>query len=243
MNLLNKLSFNGAKKLANSSKSTDENPYLNARRAWNGHVAGLTSALQIWQVVGITSLLISLASVGGMIYIGSQSKFIPLVFQQDSTGNTVSITRADRMPEATIEDYRTAVAQFIQNIRMVTVDADLQRKAVLHAYAFLNAQDPAALKANEYLNANNEVNPFSRAAHETVSIELRSVLRQSKKSWQVDWFETVRSRDGTPKTKPILMRAIVSIYHNPPTSETTDIEALRNPHFLYIRDFNWSKQI
>jgi len=243
MNFLKKISLNGLKKRSVKAVQSNDNPYLNARRTWNGHVAGLMSAIQIWQVVGITSLMISLASVGGMIYIGSQSKFIPLVFQQDSGGNTVSITRAEKIPDAKIDDYRTAVGQFIEHIRLVTADADLQRKAVLQTYAFLNAQDPAALKANEYLNGNKEVNPFNRAANETVSIELRSVLPQSKESWQVDWLETVRSRDGTQKAKPTLMRAIISIYQNEPTSETTDIEALRNPHFLYIRDFNWSKQI
>lgn len=243
MNMFKKINLNRLKKQSKDAVQSNDNPYLNARRAWNGHVAGLMSAIQVWQVVGITSLMISLASVGGMIYIGSQSKFIPLVFQQDSSGNTVSITRADRIPDAKTDDYRTAVAQFIEHIRLVTADADLQRKAVLQTYAFLNAQDPATLKANEYLNANKEVNPFNRAANETVSIEIRSVLHQSKESWQVDWLETIRSRDGEQKTKPTLMRAIVSIYQNEPTSETTDIEALRNPHFLYIRDFNWSKQI
>ena len=243
MNMLKKISFNGFNKQSKDLMQSNDNPYLSARRTWNGHVAGVMSALQVWQVVGITSLMICLASVGGMIYIGSQSKFIPLVFQQDASGNTVSITRADRIPDAKIDDYRTAVSQFIEHIRLVTADADLQRKAVLQTYAFLNAQDPATLKANEYLNANKEVNPFNRAANETVSIEIRSVLQQSKESWQVDWLETVRSRDGSLKTKPTLMRAIVSIYQNEPTSQTTDIEALRNPHFLYIRDFNWSKQI
>nr|WP_255466119.1 VirB8/TrbF family protein [Legionella sp. PC1000] len=48
---------------------------------------------------------------------------------------------------------------------------------------------------------------------------MRSVLQQSKESWQVDWLETVRSRDGSQKTKPTLMRAIVSIYQNEPTSQ------------------------
>jgi type IV secretion system protein VirB5 len=38
------------------------------------------------------------------------------------------------------------------------------------------------------------------------------------------------------------MRAIINLYQSEPTTETTDIEALRNPHFIYVRDFNWSKQ-
>src|SRR5690606_31613077 len=74
-----------------------DNPYLNAKRAWNFHTAGLMKSLQIWQLVSVGSLLITLAAIGGLITIGSQSKFIPLVFQQDASGNTLSVTRADRV--------------------------------------------------------------------------------------------------------------------------------------------------
>lgn len=68
-------------------KNLTSNPYLNARRAWNAHTAGLMKSLQVWQLVGLGSLLVALACVGGLITIGSQSKFIPLVFQQDANGN------------------------------------------------------------------------------------------------------------------------------------------------------------
>ncbi|QLZ70869.1 hypothetical protein FOLKNPGA_03688 (plasmid) [Legionella sp. PC1000] len=65
MNMLKKISFNGFNKQSKDLMQSNDNPYLNARRTWNGHVAGVMSALQVWQVVGITSLMISLASVGG----------------------------------------------------------------------------------------------------------------------------------------------------------------------------------
>lgn len=243
MSFIKKIKSQGYKKQSEVIALDSTNPYLNARRTWNGHVSGLMSAVQIWQVVAISSLLIGLASVGGMIHIGSQSKFIPLVFQQDSGGNTVSITRADKIPEAKVDDYRTAASLFIENIRLVTSDSELQRKAIFRAYAYLNASDPATIKANEYLNASKEVNPFNRAATETVYVEMRSVLHLSKESWQVDWVETVRHRDGSQKEKPVTMRAIVTLYQNEPTSQTTNIEALRNPHFLFVRDFSWSKHI
>ena len=53
-----------------------ENPYLSARRTWNEHVGSVVSSRQTWQVVGILSMLVALASVGGMIHIGSKSKYI-----------------------------------------------------------------------------------------------------------------------------------------------------------------------
>jgi hypothetical protein len=67
-----------------------ENPYLAARRTWNDHVGGVVSSRQTWQVIGILSLLIALAGVGGVIHIGSQSKFIPYVVEVDKLGQTVA---------------------------------------------------------------------------------------------------------------------------------------------------------
>ena len=241
MNWIKKLKYLSFGNKTPGTTTDTINPYLNARRTWNGHVSGVMSAIQVWQVVGLISLLIALASVGGMIHIGSQSKFIPLVFQQDLSGNTVSVTKADKIPEAKVDDYRTAALQFIEHIRLVTPDSEVQRKAVLQAYAYLNASDPATLKANEYLNGSKEANPFNRALNETVSTDIRSVLQLSKDSWQVDWAETVRHHDGSIKEQPFMMRAIVTLYQNEPTNQTTNIEALRNPHFLFVRDFSWSK--
>src|SRR3954471_7358817 len=73
-----------------------ENPYLSARRTWNEHVGGLVSSRQTWQVVGILSLMIALAGVGGMIHIGSQSKFIPYIIEVDKLGQAMAVAPAQR---------------------------------------------------------------------------------------------------------------------------------------------------
>jgi type IV secretory pathway TrbF-like protein len=212
------------------------NPYLNAKRAWNHHTAGLMKSLQLWQLVGLASLLISLASVGGLIVIGSQSKFIPLVFQQDASGNTLSVTRADKVGDASLDDYRAAAAHFIENIRMVSIDVELQKKAVFQVYSYLNQNDAALAKVQEFYN----VNPFERAAHEIVSIEIRSVLQESNDTWQVDWIENVRNRDGSVKEKPYKMKAMLSLYQNNELNDASNESILKNPHLIYVRDFNWS---
>ncbi|ARM33590.1 Conjugal transfer protein trbF [Legionella longbeachae NSW150] len=217
-----------------------DNPYLNAKRAWNFHTAGLMKSLQIWQLVSLGSLLITLAAIGGLITIGSQSKFIPLVFQQDASGNTLSVTRADKVGEASIDDYRAAAAHFIENIRMVSVDVTLQKKAVFQVYSYLNQNDAALTKVQEFYSDKQHSNPFDRAAHEIVSIEIRSVLQESADTWQVDWVETVRNRDGTLKEKPARMKAMVTMYQDNELNDASNESILKNPHLIYIRDFNWS---
>lgn len=226
--------------LKKKKNNLTDNPYLNSKRAWNFHTAGLMKSLQIWQLVCLGSLLITLAAIGGLITIGSQSKFIPLVFQQDASGNTLSVTRADRVGETNIDDYRAAAAHFIENIRMVSVDVALQKKAVFQVYSYLNQNDAALAKVQEFYSDKQHSNPFDRAAHEIVSIEIRSVLQESPDTWQVDWVETVRNRDGTLKEKPAQMKALVTMYQENELNDVSNESILKNPHLIYIRDFNWS---
>lgn len=229
-------------KLSLKKKKRDltDNPYLNAKRAWNFHTAGLMKSLQIWQLISLGSLLITLAAIGGLITIGSQSKFIPLVFQQDASGNTLSVTRADHVGDASIDDYRAAAAHFIENIRMVSFDVSLQKKAVFQVYSYLNQNDAALTKVQEFYSDKQHSNPFDRAAHEIVSIEISSVLQESEDTWQVDWVETVRNRDGTLKEKPAQMKALVTMYQDNELNDVSNESILKNPHLIYVRDFNWS---
>ena len=80
---------------AAESAPVDPNPYLNARRQWNEHVGGIAASRRLWQTMAILSMLIVLAAVGGIIAIGSQSKFIPYVVRVDSLGDAIATQRAD----------------------------------------------------------------------------------------------------------------------------------------------------
>ena len=218
-----------------------ENPYLSARRTWNEHVGSVVSSRQTWQVVGILSLLIALAGVGGVIHIGSQSKFIPYVVQVDKMGQTIAagpVTAADKADPRIVH---ATVADFITSARMVTPDVALQRKAVFKVYSVLSPNDPATAKMNEWLNGNADASPFKRAAKEMVSIEITSVIPQSPDTWQVEWAETTRDRQGTPKGKPVTWRALVTVYVAEVTPQTTDEQLRNNPLSVYVRDYSWSR--
>lgn len=218
-----------------------ENPYLSARRTWNEHVGSVVSSRQTWQVVGILSLLIALAGVGGVIHIGSQSKFIPYVVQVDKMGQTIAAGPVTAADKADARIVHATVADFIASARMVTPDVALQRKAVFKVYSVLSPNDPATAKMNEWLNGNADASPFKRAAKEMVNIEITSVIPQSPDTWQVDWTETTRDRQGALKGQPVPMRALVTVYTAEPTSQTTDEQLRNNPMGIYVRDYSWSR--
>jgi len=220
----------------------NSNPYLSARRTWNDHTQALMSSRQAWQIMGILALLVALVAVGGMIHIAQLSRFVPYVVQVDKLGQTAAVSVADKAAPADPRVIAAAISAFIANARLVTPDVALQRKAVFDVYALLPANGPATQKMTEFYNATEDSSPFKRAAKEMVSAEINTAMPQTADTWQVDWLETTRDRDGAMKGRPMLMRAMVTIFIVPPTPATTEEQLRKNPLGIYVRDFTWSRQ-
>lgn len=64
-----------------------ENPYLAARRTWNDHVGSQVASRRMWQIAALMAFMVVLAAIGGIIQIGSQSKFIPTSWKWTSSGS------------------------------------------------------------------------------------------------------------------------------------------------------------
>ena len=223
-------------------KKPADNPYLNSRRVWNDHVGSVLSSKRMWQAVALLSLMMALGAVGGIVHIGSQSKFVPYVIQTDKLGGAIAVGRADRAGPVDERVMQATLAAFVADARLVTPDVALQRNAVFRLYSMLNPNDPATPKMNEWLNGSKDSSPFARAAKEAVSVEIMSAIPQTPETWQIDWRETVRDRQGALKEKYV-MRALITVYVVAPSPETTDEQIRRNPLGIYVRDYNWAKQI
>ncbi len=219
------------------------NPYLSARRTWNDLMQAQVASRRSWEMIAILCLLIALASVGGIASIGSQSKFIPFLYQVDTHGHATAIGPVEQASQTDPRVLASAIGEFIANARLVTVDAALQRKAVYQVYAMLNEQDPATGKMNHWMNGTEDANPFTRAEKETVTVDISTVLPQTADTWEVTWLESVWDRKGEVKIPPVPMRALVTVYRAEPSATVSEDELRRNPLSVYVRDFSWSKQL
>lgn len=215
-----------------------ENPYLAARRTWNDHVGSQVAARRMWQLIAIIALLIVLAAIGGIIQIGSQSKFVPYVIEVDKLGQVAAAGPVQSTSPVDERVFKATVSEFINDARLVTPDIAVQRKAIFRIYSKLSSNDPATQKMNDYLNGDPEKTPFARATKEMVSIEISSVLPQTPDTWQVDWVETTRDRKGvvTGRTN---MRALVTVY-TADMNQQTEEQTWMNPLSIFIRDYSWS---
>src|ERR1700739_1540306 len=107
---------------SNGAEGRPSNPYLDARRNWNSEVDRAFSGRHALQLLVIASLLIALAAVGGIIYVGSQSKYVPYVIEVDRLGEAVAVAPAQIAGPADPRVVRAQLAAFIANARLVTPD-------------------------------------------------------------------------------------------------------------------------
>lgn len=217
-------------------------PYLNARRSWNSHVGSLIASRTLWQAVALISLLIAFASVGGVVYIGSQSKFVPYVVEVNKLGEAMAVAPASQADKVDQRIVRAATAEFIVNARTVTPDIAMQRRAIFKVYALMKSGSAATRKMTAFLNGSPDTNPFKRAEKQTVNIEVISAIPQTASTWQVDWVETQRTRRGEIMGKPYRMRALLNVGSNAMPPDASDDQIRLNPMGIYISDYSWSKQ-
>ncbi|NQY75139.1 MAG: conjugal transfer protein [Candidatus Margulisbacteria bacterium] len=211
------------------------NPFLNSRREWNEVVGDMAKREHFWRLTALMALSILFISIMGNIFQGTQAKLKPYIVEVDKLGNAVATQYAEHISTTDDRIIKALLARFIVNIRSVMVDATAQKRSILSAYGFLSSRDPAIQMVNEYFKKKS---PFQRAKEEIVAVEISSVLPISKKTWQIEWVEIIRSRGGIEIQKK-RMKAAASIKIFPPEDERM---VLKNPIGLYIENLNWSQQ-
>lgn len=215
----------------------EANPYLNAKRSWNSYVDSIRATRNIWMVIGMASMMIALVGAGGVIYIGSQSKFVPFVVQVDKFGDTISMGPLERANNADPRLVRASVSGFIKYMRSVSADGNLEKDMIFKVYAMVNEGDPAFKQIGDFFS-DKKTNPFKRAAEELVTVEISSVLEQTDNTWNVDWVEKTMTRDGTLMgTKT--WRATVTVYVAPPGKEMKLEQMMNNPMGIFVHSFSW----
>lgn len=215
-----------------------ESANFNAKNVWNSRISEFFWKYRAWQILTILSMLITLVAISGIIYIGSQSKFIPYIVEVNKLGETVVVGKAQT---GTIKDpriIRAKVANFIDTLRLVSIDPALQRNYIYKTYDSLRRGDPAFEKANIFYQ-DNKTNPFILGESISRNVEITSLNRQTDETYQIDWLEKTYDKKG------ILLyvkefRALVTVFLSPIDVESVD-KLIENPLGIFIKDYNISE--
>lgn len=212
-----------------------QNPYVDGRREWMERYGDLVTTASNWRLTALLSLVVTAIAVGGMAYSASQNHFIPYVVAVDRLGAPVAAGRADTAARADTRIVRAQLARWVSNTRSVYVDAAAQRAVIDEAYAMISRTGSSYNVLNQHFRA---ASPFDRAEKETVTVEVKTVLPIAGDTWQVEWVETTRGRNGQVQ-RTDEWQAAITVAISPPNDETT---ILRNPLGVYVTEFNWTKR-
>ena len=216
------------------------NPYLAARNEWNERYGSYIAQRNAMAVFTLCALVVAILAVAGVVYIGSQSKFVPYVVAVDDRGRSVGVGAAQQAAQPTAKMIKAQLAEFIRNVRSVTSDRRVQKTWLKNAYAMMDRRDPAGVYIQEYFGGGDGPrSPYVRAATETVEVNVSTILALSGESWEIEWTETVRDNSGAV-TGRVLMRGLFQIRLSAPETEDA---ILKNPAGVFIKSISWSEKL
>jgi type IV secretion system protein VirB5 len=210
-----------------------ETPYQRAQQVWDERLGTARVQAKNWRLMAFGCLSLATGLAGALIWQSAQSRITPYVVEVDKLGGVQTVAPA-------VQPYRPADAQisyhlarFVQNVRSLSIDPIVVRKAWLEAYDYATAR--AAQTLNEFASAND---PFKAVGQRSVSVEVTSVVRASAESFQVKWTEQTFENGRLAKTER--WTGILSIVAQQPRT----IEALRkNPLGIYVHGLDWSREL
>ena len=210
------------------------NPYLAARREWDERYGDLVTRARNWRLMALLSGLIALMATTGIVWLSVRSHVVPFVVLVDNLGRSVASGIADQTEPGDDRLKRASVFNWVENLRLVTTDGVAQRKAIDRVYSQIASGSAAQTFISDFFRNDP---PFKRAQTTTVSVEVKSVLPTSDRTYEIEWSETTRDLYGAVKATD-LWKGSLSIAVNPPKDER---EARINPLGIYITDMSWAK--
>lgn len=205
--------------------------YQRARHEWDERIGTVVEQAHVWKILSFSALLIAALSVGGVIYIGSQSKIEPygVVIKN---GDAIATVKMNQLPAGQLSAMKVkALTGYIENMRSVMVDVAAQKKAIIKAYAMMQSDSPAYLQANTQFKKKS---PFSRAESELVKVEITTILPLSHDTYQAEWTETVTKRSGNTTYFKRYKATLNTVTILP----STQAELNANPLGFFVRTFN-----
>ena len=210
------------------------NPYLAARREWDERYGDLVTRARNWRLMALLSGLIALMATTGIVWLSVRSHVVPFVVLVDNLGRSVASGIADQTEPGDDRLKRASVFNWVENLRLVTTDGVAQRKAIDRVYSQIASGSAAQTFISDFFRNDP---PFKRAQTTTVSVEVKSVLPTSDRTYEIEWSETTRDLYGAVKATD-LWKGSLSVAVNPPKDEH---EARINPLGIYITDMSWAK--
>jgi len=210
-----------------------ETPYQKAAQVWDERLGSAHAQAANWRNAAFGSIVIAIICVGGLLWQSNRSIVTPYVVEVDAQGSVRAVGPAIEAYVPSDAQIAHALANFIRNVRSVSIDPVIVRENWLKAYDFTT--DRGAMALNDYARLND---PFTDIGRRSVNVDVASVVRASDDSFEIRWSEKTYASGQFEKLERFTAHLMIVIA--PPRNE----EALhKNPLGLYVHGVNWSKDL
>ncbi|WP_316979531.1 conjugal transfer protein TrbF [Shumkonia mesophila] len=208
-------------------------PYQKAQQVWDERLGSARVQARNWRLMAFVCLGLATGLAGGLLWQSAQNRITPYVVEVDRLGGVQAVGPAIKPYEPTDAEIAYHLARFIRDVRSLSVDPIVVRKAWLEAYGYVTGK--AAQVLNAFARADD---PFKAIGRRSVSVEVTSVVRISEDSFQVKWTEQSWEEGRLAKTEP--WTSILTIVLRPPRDAAT---LMQNPLGIYVRGLDWSREL
>lgn len=210
-----------------------ETPWQRAGQLWDERIGSARIQAHNWRRAAFASLGLTGLLIAANVWQSMQSRVAPYVVEVDRLGEARSVAPAIQNYQPSDGQIAWHLGRFVVNVRSVSTDPVLVKRAWLDAYDFTT--DRAAIFLNEYARSND---PFAGIGRRSVSVQVTSVVRASDSSFQVKWTESIFEHGSLAKSERWI--AILTVVMQPP--KTADA-LRRNPLGLFVNAIDWSREL
>lgn len=211
-------------------------PWVRAGKQHNDTFLRLAAQVANWRLFAFCSIGVSVVAVLGVVYIGSQSKYIPMLVEVDKLGQTLAVKAVTG--DAAVTDANRLVYRemfdLIENLRSVTTDRQANNARLTKGFSRLSGA------ARNYVREDlKKAPPNEVGTTKSVVIKVKTALKLTGKTWQIDWEEETFALNGQVINVEN-WRATLQ-YSLTPSGEEDQIRV--NPIGFLVTEINWQKII
>lgn len=218
-------------------ESAPMTPYSAAQRHWDDRLGTLVTNARHWRLAFFAVLFATLALTGGIVYAMTRSLVEPVVITVDKTTGVTNV-----VGKASTQAYvpqQAEIAYFLSHVvrllRTVPLDPVVVKEQWNEAYRFM--RQAAALKLNAW--ARRPDSALSKVGKETVTLQLQSVLPIAADTYELRWSQSTYGREGALADSSTWTATFTLEFEPPATEEDIAV----NPLGIYIRDFDWHRDL
>lgn len=225
-----------AERPATQDAVAQDAPWVRAGFQHNDTFLRLAAQVANWRMFAFCSLSVAVIALGGVVYIGSQSKYIPMLVEVDKLGQTLAVKAVTG--ELAVSDSSRLVYRemfdLIENLRSVTTDRHANNARLSKGFSRLSNAARNYVRTELLKAPPNEV-----GATKSIQVKVKTALKLAGKSWQVDWEEYTYALNGellgVENWRATLQYELV------PSGEEEQIRI--NPIGFTVPEMNWQKVI